>query len=146
MRLRLANKLDWHVLALGVTILVGIILRLLGLNRQGFSTDELYVVWEGRQPLDVLLNPQIHIQHPPGYRLFLHAWMGISIDETWIRLVPLLAGVLLVPVGWALARVIWSERIVAGDIAALLIATSPYLLHYSQDVTTYSWTTLCVTL
>lgn len=141
-----AGKIDHHGLFLGLAALVGVILRLVGLDRQGFWTDELYVVWEGRQPLDVLLNPQIHVQHPPGYRFLLHAWMGISIDETWIRLVPLMSGVLLVPAVWALARALWPQTLAAGDIAALLIATSPFLLHYSQDVTTYSWTTLWVTL
>jgi hypothetical protein len=137
---------DPHLLALGVALLVGVALRVVGLDRQSFWTDELYVVWEGRQPLDVLFNPQLHIQHPPGYRFLLHTWMGISLDETWIRLVPLLAGILLIPVGWALARLLWPDHLVAGDVAAILIATSPYLLHYSQDVTTYSWTTLCVAI
>jgi len=137
---------DPHLLALGVALLVGAVLRVVGLDRQSFWTDELYVVWEGRQPLDVLFNPQLHIQHPPGYRFLLHTWMGISLDETWIRLVPLLAGILLIPVGWALARLLWPDHLVAGDVAAILIATSPYLLRYSQDVTTYSWTTLWVAI
>ena len=140
------SKVDRHVLALMLAMLVATCLRVVGLTRQGFWTDELYVIWEGRQPLDILLNPQIHIQHPPGYRLVLHAWMGFSVDEAWIRLVPLTAGVLLVPAVWALARLLWPGRLVAGDIAALMIATSPFLLHYSQDATTYSWTTLWVTL
>lgn len=131
---------------LALIVLLGAVLRVVGLDRQGFWTDELYVVWEGRQPLDVLFDPQLHIQHPPGYRLLLHAWMGVSLDEVWIRTVPLLAGILLIPAAWGLARLLWPDRPIAADIAALLVATSPYLLHYSQDVTTYSWTTLWVTL
>jgi uncharacterized membrane protein len=142
----LRRRPDPHLLALGVAVLVGVVLRVVGLDRQSFWTDELYVVWEGRQPLDVLLNPQLHIQHPPGYRFLLHTWMGISLDETWIRLVPLLAGILLIPVAWGLARLLWPDHPVAGDVAAILVATSPYLLHYSQDVTTYSWTTLWVAI
>jgi uncharacterized membrane protein len=31
-------------------------------------------------------------------------------------------------------------------VTAVLTAASPYLLHYSQDVTTYSWTALWVTI
>jgi hypothetical protein len=131
---------------LALIVLVGAVLRVVGLDRQGFWTDELYVVWEGRQPLDVLFDPQLHIQHPPGYRLLLHAWMGISLDEVWIRAVPLLAGILLIPAGWVLARFLWPDRPTAADVTALLMATSPYLLHYSQDVTTYAWTSLWVTL
>jgi len=141
-----SRKLDSHLLVLGAALVVGAALRLIGLDRQGFWTDELYVVWEGRQPLNVVFNPQLHIQHPPGYRLLLHAWMGISLDETWIRIVPLLAGILLIYVGWALARLLWPDHVVAGDVAAILIATSPYMLHYSQDVTTYSWTSLWVAI
>src|SRR5262245_10838203 len=61
---------------LALIVLLGAVLRIVGLDRQGFWTDELYVVWEGRQPLDVLFNPRVHVQHPPGYRLLLHTWMG----------------------------------------------------------------------
>ena len=127
-------------------MLVGAVLRIVGLGRQSFWTDELYAVWEGRQPLDVLFNPQLHIQHPPGYRLVLHTWMGISLDETWIRLVPLVAGILAHTRGMGAGTAARSDHLVAGDLAAILIATSPYLLHYSQDVTTYSWTTLWIAL
>lgn len=143
---RTSHSRDPHLLILGTAMVVGAVLRLIGLDRQGFWTDELYVVWEGRQPLDIVLNPQLHIQHPPGYRLLLHAWMGVGLDETWIRLLPALAGILMIPVVWGLARLLWPSRPTAADVATALVATSPYLLHYSQDATTYSWTTLWVTL
>ena len=122
-------------------------MRLVGLTRQGFWTDELYVVWEARQPLDMVLNPQLHIHHPPGYRLALHAWMGLGgVGEFWLRLLPALAGVLLIVVAWALARALWPDHFWAAGGAAILVATSPFLVHYSQDVTTYSWTALWVSL
>ena len=37
-------------------------------------------------------------------------------------------------------------RIQRLGLAALFVATSPFLLHYSQDATNYSWTTLWVAL
>jgi 4-amino-4-deoxy-L-arabinose transferase-like glycosyltransferase len=129
-----------------MTILAGAALRLVGLGRNSFWTDELYVVWEGRQPLDVLFNPMLHVQHPPGYRLALHMWMGPGTAETWIRLLPALAGIALIPVVWALAKTLWPEHESAAGLAALFVATSPFLLHYSQDATNYSWTILWVAL
>ena len=95
-----------------------------------------------RQPLYVIFNPLLHYQHPPGYRLALHIWMGASTGESWIRLFPALAGIALIPVAWALARALWPRQPVAAGIVALLVATCPFLLHYSQDATNYSWTIL----
>jgi hypothetical protein len=132
-------------LLLGMAVALGAVLRLAGLGRHSFWTDELYVIWEARQPLHLLFDPQIHIHHPPGYRLALHVWMYLGSSEVWLRLLPAIAGLLLIPVAWGLARVLWSSRPWFAHAAALLVATSPYLLHYSQDVTTYSWTTLWVT-
>jgi hypothetical protein len=131
---------------LGATLLVGAVLRLIGLDRQGLWTDELYVAWEGRQPFDLLFDPRLHLQHPPGYRLAMHAWMGLSLDETWLRLLPAISGWLLIAAGWRLARALWPRQPWAAHCAAILIATSPFLLHYSQDITAYSWTALWVSL
>ncbi len=130
-----------------VMVGLGGVLRLVGLTRQGFWTDELYVVWEARQPLDMIFDPALHIQHPPGYRLALHIWMGLGgTGEFWLRLLPALSGILLIAVVWALARELWPSRLWAAACASLFVATSPFLVHYSQDVTTYSWTALWVTL
>src|SRR5215204_6524983 len=93
----------------------GLLLRLVGLTRQSLWTDELYAVGEARQPLAVLFDPALHIHHPPGYRLVLHAWLGVSQEEAWLRLVPALAGTLLIPVVWALGRALWPRRPIVGD-------------------------------
>jgi mannosyltransferase len=134
-----------QAIILSAALLLGAALRLVGLGRKSFWVDELYVIWEARQRLGVLFDPQIHVQHPPGYRLALHAWLGLGLGETWIRLLPALAGVLLIAVAWGLARALWPARPAAASATALLVATSPYLLHYSQDATSYSWTSLWVT-
>ncbi len=128
------------------SVVLGALLRLVGLDRQGFWTDELYVVWEARQPLPVIFDPRLHVQHPPGYRLALHSWLGLGLGETWIRLLPALAGILLIPVAWMLVRALWPSHPGAAGSVTLLVATSPFLVHYSQDVTTYSWTMLWVTI
>jgi 4-amino-4-deoxy-L-arabinose transferase-like glycosyltransferase len=131
--------------SLAVIVALGLVLRLVGLARQGFWTDELYVVWEARQPLDVLFNPQLHIHHPPGYRLAMRAWMELGgLGEWWLRLLPALSGVALIVVAWALSRELWPARPWAAVGAALFVATSPFLVHYGQDVTAYSWVGLWV--
>lgn len=131
--------------SLAVIVALGLVLRLVGLARQGFWTDELYVVWEARQPLGVLFNPQLHIHHPPGYRLAMRAWMVLGgMGEWWLRLLPALSGVLLIVVSWALARELWPARLWAAVGAAFFVATSPFLAHYGQDVTAYSWAGLWV--
>jgi 4-amino-4-deoxy-L-arabinose transferase-like glycosyltransferase len=132
---------------LGASLLAGGALRLVGLDRWSLWTDELYVVWEARQPLELLCDPRVHVHHPPGYRLLLHAWIGLGgTSEWWVRLLPALAGVALIAVLWALARELWPRHTWAAPTVVLFAATSPYLVHYSQDVTSYSWASLLVAL
>src|SRR5437867_8118734 len=86
----LAAQARWQAIILGAAILVGAGLRLVGLGRNSFWVDELYVIWEARQRFDILFDPRLHLQHPPGYRLALHAWLGLGLGEAWIRLLPAL--------------------------------------------------------
>src|SRR5215216_1860596 len=95
----IASRLESPLLLVGLLIM-GAVLRLVGLDRQGFWTDELYIVWEARQSLATIFDPHLHIQHPAGYRLAQHIWMGLSVSEAWIRLLPALAGVLQIAVLW----------------------------------------------
>src|SRR5690348_6307098 len=69
-----ATRTTHHAILVAALIL-GAALRLIGLARQSLWTDELYVVWEARQPLSTIFDSHIHVQHPPGYRLALHFWM-----------------------------------------------------------------------
>ena len=70
----LAAQARWQAIILGAAILVGAGLRLVGLGRNSFWVDELYVIWEARQRLGVLFDPQIHVQHPPQASVSLYSF------------------------------------------------------------------------
>src|SRR5881398_1450006 len=92
----LARRLGSRATGIAVitsALAVGSLLRLAWLDRQGFWTDELYAIGEARQPLDVLFDPRLHLQHPPGYRLALHYWLALGQGEIQIRILSALMGV-----------------------------------------------------
>ena len=55
----------------------------------------LNTMWRtpGQPDERVLFDPNLHLQHPPGYRLVLHLWLRLGQSELWLRLLPALAGV-----------------------------------------------------
>ena len=74
---------------------------------------------------------------PPLY--FVLAWLwskAFGIDEVGLRSLSALIGTATVPVAWLLARRLAGER--AGLLAALLVATSPFLVWYSQEARSYA--------
>jgi hypothetical protein len=74
---------------------------------------------------------------PPLYLVVLWAWQKVfGSSEIVIRSLSALLGTATVPVAYAAARELASRR--AGLFAAALMATSPYLIWYSQEVRAYS--------
>ncbi|MCX6032298.1 MAG: glycosyltransferase family 39 protein [Chloroflexi bacterium] len=68
---------------------------------------------------------------------------GQNHMEFALRLPSVIAGLLAVPVVYALARHLWGEA--EGILAALLFAVSPFQVWYSQEARFYAWTTLLST-
>ncbi|RME44617.1 MAG: hypothetical protein D6791_12770, partial [Chloroflexi bacterium] len=74
--------------------------------------------------------------HPPLYHLLLAGWIRLAgTSEFAARYFSVACGTLLIPVAYRLGRRLFDAT--TGQLAALLVASSPVLLWYSQETRMY---------
>ena len=79
--------------------------------------------------------------HPPLYYFIEHFFLQINQSGIWVRMMPVLCGVLAVWLIFLTGRELFSRR--AGILAATFAALSPFLIWHSADATDY---TLLITI
>jgi 4-amino-4-deoxy-L-arabinose transferase-like glycosyltransferase len=133
---RVSGRRVWIAVCL-VTALAAV-LRLTTLGLQSYEFDEAATLY-------VIHGSFTHMLHgvarnestPPLYYVLAWVWArAFSTGEGALRLLSALAGVATVPVVYAVGRTLASRRI--GLVAAALVATSPYLVFYSQEARSYA--------
>ncbi len=125
-----------------VITLLGFALRLFRLGSQSLWYDETVSAYLASLPPAELIAHTARDIHPPGYYLALHLWQTIAgRTEFALAFFSLLFGVLLIPLTFQLAR--WLINPATATWAALLIATSPYHIWYSQEVRMYTLGAAC---
>jgi uncharacterized membrane protein len=128
------------LLILGALVLVALVLRL-AVNR-GIWLDEAISIHQARLSLhDLLQNLYNGDRQPPLYHLTL--WLTIRAfghSEFAVRLPSLIAGTLIIPVLYELARELYDRR--TGLVAAAFATVSPVLVWYSQEVRMYEFAAL----
>lgn len=133
-------------LGLGAIVVLAAALRLPTLGDQSLWFDEsaTHVVVDGSFG-DMVDGINDLEGSPPLF--YVLEWIFAKVfgtGETALRLLPALAGIALVPVVFAIGRRLANDR--AGLIAALLAATSPVLVWFSQEARNYSLVVLLVAL
>ncbi len=126
-------------------ILAAFALRVAGLDRLGLAYDEAATALMSRAapPAIIAFHWDAAFEHPPVWVLLMHGWSALAgQSEFALRLLPALAGTLLVPAVWRVARTLLPNSPALGLIAALLVATSPVLVYYSQEARMYTLVTL----
>jgi uncharacterized membrane protein len=123
------------LLALAGIVLVGVVLRLA--VPRGIWLDEAISVHQARLSLHGLFHTLYYSdRQPPFYILVL--WATIKVfghSEFAIRLPSLVAGTLVIPTVFELARELYDRR--TGLVAAAFAAVCPLLIWYSQEVRMY---------
>ena len=126
-------------------LLLGAASVLIGLGASSLFVDEVYSWQAAHLPLG-----EIHAKvladevAPDTYYLGLHGWIRVFGDDEWImRLPSALAAIALVGAVWWLAAAV-DRR--AAPTAAVLCALSPLVLQYGQQVRSYVFAMLVVTL
>jgi len=115
-------------LALGTIVAAAVALRLEGLAGFPFEQDELYTVVEARELFATTLRPGIEAR--PLYYLLQHALLAVGpASPVWLRLSPLIFGLLGVWVTWLLGRRAFGAA--GGLLAAFFVAISPWHLYAS---------------
>lgn len=74
-----------------------------------------------------------HEMQASPYHLMLHAWSALGYDETTLRLLSVVFGVIGVLATYALGR-----RFGVGLAAAMLLAVSPFFIHFEQEARVYT--------
>lgn len=113
-------------------------LRFSTLSLQSFDIDESVTVALLHQGLHATLTTLPTTEKsPPLYYVLAWAWSRpFGLSETGLRSLSALLGTLTVPVAYDAAWQLVSKR--AGLITAALVATSPFLIWYSQEARAYA--------
>lgn len=115
---------------------VGLLLRLLLLGSKGLWLDEVRSIQVTGAGFDAWLSGRVEAYHPPLYYILLMPWLRIAHSEFLLRLPSAVLGALTIPLTYALTRRLWEER--TALISAWLVALSPLLVWYSQELRSYS--------
>ena len=131
--------------ALVAVIGLAFALRAIGIDGQSLWRDEVDAIRFAQAPLAGLLRTFVSPgQNGPLYFLVLRPWLSLAgHSELALRWLSLLSGVLAAPLIFQLARELFSplpqaQRNWASFPAAILAATSPYLVWYGQEGKMYS--------
>jgi mannosyltransferase len=128
----------WVAVAAGLAalVLLSLILRTRELG-VGFWIDEGLSVGISDRPLLDIPDALRLDGSPPLYYMLLHVWMAVAgTSEEAVRGLSVACALLMVPVAWWAARGLWGTR--AGWIAAVLVATNPFLTQYAQEGRMYA--------
>jgi mannosyltransferase len=121
----------------GIT-LFGAVLRFSTLDLQSFWFDEAYTIHIINGSLGHLFS-MVHDadMNPPLYYLAAHGWTQLfGTGEVGLRSLSAFLGTATIPVAYAVASRLGGFR--AGWMAALLVATNPFLVWYSQEARSYA--------
>lgn len=117
---------------------VAALLRFPTLGLQSFDVDEGATLYVIRGSFGHTLHGvALHESTPPLYYVLAWLWsQAFGSGEAGLRSLSAVAGVALVPVVYAIGIALGARRI--GLIAAAVVATSPYLVFYSQEARSYA--------
>jgi hypothetical protein len=124
------------LLPLAVTLLATGV-RFYRLDAQSYWNDEGNSLRLAERGVSAILTSAAADIHPPGYYLLLKAWHTLlGSTEFGLRSFSALAGVVLVAVVYQLGQRWFSPC--TGTLAALLAASHPFLIDYSQEARMYA--------
>ncbi len=121
-------------------LVVGAVVRSIGLGTRSLSYDECQQFWASQG--NVLISNREITLDPPGFACLLHLHSLAGRGEVWLRLLPCLLGILTMVAVYRLAMAATSSRWTA-RAAAFFIAFAPYPIRYSQSLRVYSLAMLC---
>jgi mannosyltransferase len=103
----------------------------------GFWIDEGLSVGISDRPLADIPHALRLDGSPPLYYLLLHVWMELTgTSEEATRWLSVILVVVMVPVAFWAARMLFGTR--AGWMAAILMATNPFLTRFAQEARMYA--------
>ena len=129
-------------LALAAIVAVAAALRFSTLGLQSFSDDELFTTWLVQMPFGDMLSNVLETERTP-HLFYVVEWLVAQVTgtgEVGMRVLPALAGTLVVPAVYLGGAIAASRRVALA--AAAFAAVNPFLVWYSQEARAYSLVTL----
>ncbi len=129
-------------IALTALTLAAFALRIWRLDAKGLGYDEAATAIMARAPIaDIIsFHWEAAFEHLPLWVLLMRGWSLLAgQSEFSLRFLPAYAGVLTVPLSWALLRRIAPEKTAWRLLTTVLIATSPVLTLYAQEAPCTRW-------
>jgi mannosyltransferase len=127
----------------GTILLLALGLRVYRLGEQSLWYDEAFGIHLVHLPLVEATQRMANTFNPPLYYCLLRFWIPIAgSSEFAVRMVSVYTGVLILPLGYSLAKYMFGRT--AGWVAMLLFAISPLYVWHSQNARMY--TLLAVTV
>ncbi|MFH0793125.1 MAG: glycosyltransferase family 39 protein, partial [bacterium] len=117
-------------------IVLALILRVLGIDRNAFWYDESHTYFIAKADLSQLLRALKTITSPPMYYVLLKVWLALTEGFLNPRVFSLLWGLLGIYWIHALGRRLFDRQV--GLLAALFLAFSPFHLRYSLELRMYT--------
>ena len=134
-----------HRVALLAIVAIAIVLRAIHLSQPMRYDESVTYVYFAQLPLEQALSTYTYPNNHLFHTLLVKGAIAVFGDEPWaIRLPAFLAGVLLVPATYALARALYDSR--AALFSAALTASSGVLTLYSTNARGYSLIALAFVL
>ncbi len=133
-------------LLLVLVLLLAFYLRIDDLGNWPVRWDEAFSVWEAQMGFVEGTDFTARDVHPPLYFWLLHIWVRLTgSSEFAIRMLSVLPSLITILVVYAITLRLSRQRL-AALLAMLLITTSPYHIHWSQDARMYALATLFTSL
>ena len=135
--------------ALAAIALVGLCLRLAGLDHQSFWIDEIASLQLAQDGFVEGFQRVRSDVHPPGYFVLLHLWIArVGSSESAVRWLSVIPSVLTIAALFRLGRVLFREEtgVRIGLMAAAIAAGSLSQIYYAQEARSYAWLMLLATL
>lgn len=132
--------------ALGLVVVVAALLRFVTLDVQSFSDDELFTAWLVDMSFGDMLSKIADTEATPPL-FYATEWLFSRVfgsGEVGMRILPALAGTLVVPVVYATGALGASRTV--GLAGAAFVAVNPFLVWYSQEARAYALLILFVAL
>lgn len=124
---------------------IGLFLRLFHIAHSSIWHDEGFSVMLATRTPVAIWQAATRDVHPPLYYEVLHLWMRLfGTSELALRSLSVACGIALIPLCFLLVRRIASQR--AAIITSFLVATSPFLVRYSQETRMYAMVTLWIVI
>lgn len=131
---------------IGIISLIGLVLRVVALN-QSFWLDEATTAntIKNLSVSGILTDFSPHDFHPPLYYLIAKLWsIPFGVSEIALRFLSIIFALVTIYVVYLIGKQLATKT--AGNLAAILVATAPLLIYYSQEARMYALDTLLVTL